>query len=136
MENRIRLSFKTGLFGLLLALISQASFAQTTHVVKGTVSDRLYQDPVIGANVILLGTTAGVITDAEGKFEFPQRLKEGDKLQFTFVGYKPATFTVGKETDEVLTIHMELDIDVMIETAVADPEIPKKARHGWIKDWF
>jgi hypothetical protein len=136
MKNHIRLTFKTALFGLLLALVSQALFAQTTHVVKGTVSDRLYQDPVIGANVVLVGTTIGTVTDAEGKFEFPQRLKEGDKIQFTFVGYKPATFTVGNETGEVLTLHMELDIDVMIETAVADPVIPRNAKKGWIKDWF
>jgi hypothetical protein len=132
MKNRIRFSFRPALLGLFVALASQASFAQTTdHVVKGTVSDRFYHEPIPGANILLVGSTVGTVTDAEGKFEFPQRLKEGDQLRFTFIGYQPATFTVGKETNEVLTLNMELDIEVMIETAVADPVIPKKK--AWLR---
>lgn len=136
MENHIRLSFKSLVLGLILALVSQASFAQTTdHVLKGTVSDRIYNEPIVGANIVLAGTTIGTVTDAEGKFEFPQKLKEGDQIKFTFIGYEPATYTIGKETDEILTVNMLLDIQVLIETAVADPVIQKK-RSWRVKDWF
>jgi len=139
MENRIRLSIKPALLGLIFAFTSTALFAQTTdHLVKGTVADHLYKDPIPGANVMLVGTTIGTVSDVDGKFEFPQRLKEGDQLKFTFVGYQPQTFTVGAQTDEILTVNIELDIEVLIECAIADPVIQKKSAKTWhsIKDWF
>jgi hypothetical protein len=126
------------LLGLILVFVSVASFAQTPgHKVKGTVSDHIYKEPIPGANILLVGTTIGTVTDTRGNFEFPQTLKEGDQLKFSSLGYQPITFTVGKETDEVLTVRIELDIEVLIETAVADPIIPKKkAWFPGIKDWF
>ena len=46
-------------------LFCVASFAQTT--VKGTVSDDSGM-PLAGANIIIDGTTTGVVTDFDGNF--------------------------------------------------------------------
>lgn len=52
--------------------------------VTGTVEDAL--GPVIGASVMIKGTSAGTITDMDGRFSL-DGVKKGDVLQISFVGY-------------------------------------------------
>lgn len=52
--------------------------------VTGTVEDAL--GPVIGASVMVKGTSAGTITDMDGRFSL-DGVKKGDVLQISFVGY-------------------------------------------------
>ncbi|MCC8152942.1 MAG: carboxypeptidase-like regulatory domain-containing protein [Tannerellaceae bacterium] len=53
------------LFSLLLCLCTTLSAQQQT--IKGTVSDT-NNDPVIGATVVLKGTTTGTTTDLDGNY--------------------------------------------------------------------
>ncbi len=70
---------------LLVALgISGAAAAQ--QVVTGVVMAEGEPDPVIGANVLVKGTTTGTITDFDGNFSLPA--KAGDVLVFSYLGYK------------------------------------------------
>lgn len=62
MGNRHRI---TALLGLLLAAVP-ALLAK--GVLKGTVRDAATGEPVMGANVVLLGTRAGASTDLDGNF--------------------------------------------------------------------
>ena len=73
-----------------------------------------------GVNVILKGTTSGTSTDADGRFEFPERLKEGDVLVFTFIGYKSQELTINKKSIGGLAVPLELcmDVDIMGEVSV------------------
>lgn len=50
-----------------LLLIASSALAQQTRQITGVVKD-VSGEPVIGANVIVKGTTAGSITDSDGKF--------------------------------------------------------------------
>ncbi|MFM7903149.1 MAG: carboxypeptidase-like regulatory domain-containing protein, partial [Bacteroidota bacterium] len=56
------------LFWLCLALDSQSSQAQV--VLKGIVKDAKTGETLIGANVVVKGTTIGAQTDFDGKFSF------------------------------------------------------------------
>jgi len=49
-------------------LISEISLAATTGKISGTVRDDENDEPLIGANVILAGTSLGAATDANGDF--------------------------------------------------------------------
>lgn len=71
------------LFGLLLSL---SAFAQQISV-KGYVKDAA-GEPVIGANVLVKGTTNGTITDLDGNFTL--NAPKGAIITVTFVGYKTA----------------------------------------------
>ena len=51
---------------MLLLLTSVCAFAQ--HTVKGTVLDKDTSEPVIGAAVVIDGTTTGTVTDFDGNF--------------------------------------------------------------------
>lgn len=56
----------------------------TQEKVTGTVEDAL--GPVIGASVMVKGTTNGVITDLEGKFSLND-VKKGDIIVISYIGY-------------------------------------------------
>ena len=62
-----------GLFLLLLGLfLSFSSYAQDI-TVKGVVKDSKFGDPIIGASVLVKGTTNGTISDMDGNFGSPDK---------------------------------------------------------------
>ena len=88
-----------GLCSLLLCASPQAALADVSHAdaveaiqqttkIKGTVIDQTGFG-VIGAAVVVKGTTNGVVTDFDGNFEI--EAKVGDVLEISYVGYKTKT---------------------------------------------
>ena len=61
-----------------------APVVQQSETATGTVMDAM--GPVIGASVVVKGTTNGVITDFDGNFSL-SNVKKGDVIQISFVGY-------------------------------------------------
>lgn len=79
------------LLAALAVLLSAAvSFGQNI-TVKGSVSDQ-QSYPVIGAAVMVPGTTNGVVTDANG--EYTIKVPANGKLQVSVIGYKIQTVDV------------------------------------------
>lgn len=76
------------LFVLSMLLFSTAIFAQGT--ITGTVTDAELQSGLPGANVVVQGTTNGVITDFDGKFTLDVNASSG-KLKISYLGYKTKT---------------------------------------------
>ena len=74
---KVLLMFIVGLF------LSVNTFAQQI-VVKGIVKDTT-GEPIIGANVIVKGTTNGTITDFDGNFLL--NANKGDIIVISFIGY-------------------------------------------------
>ncbi|MBR6841895.1 MAG: carboxypeptidase-like regulatory domain-containing protein, partial [Prevotella sp.] len=83
MKQRI-LFLMMALFGLYGQLM-----AQTT--VTGNVKDGT-GEPIIGASVIVTGTSNGTVTDFDGNFTM--KAKEGDELTISYVGYISQTVKV------------------------------------------
>lgn len=78
---------------LLVGLfLSVSAFAQQVSV-KGHVKD-VTGESVIGANVIVKGTTNGTITDLDGNFNL--NAPQGSTLVISFVGYKPVEVKAAK----------------------------------------
>ena len=72
---------------LLSALLMMCTFA---FAQQGTVTGKVIDDlgePVIGANVVVKGTTTGVITDVDGNFSLTVRDLKKDVISVSFVGY-------------------------------------------------
>ena len=77
---------KTFLLGLLCLLLGSATaFAQ----VSGTVLEASTGESVIGASVLEVGTTNGIITDFDGNFTL--NVSEGAQLEFSYMGFQPQT---------------------------------------------
>ncbi len=60
--------------------------------VTGRITDAENGDPVVGATIVIKGTTRGAVTDANG--EFSLEADEGAQLVISFVGYETQTITV------------------------------------------
>ena len=72
---------------LLSALLMMCTFA---FAQQGTVTGKVIDDlgePVIGANVIVKGTTTGIITDVDGNFSLNVSDIKKNILVISFVGY-------------------------------------------------
>jgi TonB-dependent receptor len=78
-------SLKRTLF--LIILVPIIAFGQAT--LKGTVTDISNNEPLIGVNVTIQGTSLGAATDIEGKFlifGIPERILD---IKISCVGYEP-----------------------------------------------
>ena len=91
------------------------------QVVKGVIKSEEDQLPMPGTNVYLKGSTVGIATDENGKFEFPVKLKEGDVLVFSFIGFDSQEYVIPKKVTEEIGIPMMLSsVTMMGEIAVDD----------------
>jgi hypothetical protein len=79
----------------------------TSRVVTGTVVDET-GIPLPGANVIIRGTQTGVQTDFDGNFSI--EVKQGDVLEFSFLGYKTETITISESIMFKITMLVDEDV--------------------------
>ena len=92
---------------------------QQQATIKGTVVDS-NGEPVIGASVVIEGTTTGTITDIDGVFML--NCQPGTKLQISFIGY--TTKTVPAKAD--MKVVMEDDSQMLQEVQVVAYGVQKK----------
>jgi TonB-linked SusC/RagA family outer membrane protein len=85
-----RWKYAAALILVLLMYYPLRSHAQVT--VTGTVRDSVTSEPVVGASVLLRGTTNGTQTDINGKFTLSAAT--GSLLIIRYVGYKEQQVTV------------------------------------------
>ena len=78
------LMFKVLLMLMVGCFLSIDAFAQQM-TVKGLVKDTT-GEPIIGANVVVKGTTNGTITDFDGNFQL--NANKGDIIVISFIGYQ------------------------------------------------
>ena len=95
---------------LLLGSIS--AFAQT-KTVTGTVTDAA-NEPLIGASVLVQGTSTGTITDMDGKYSIS--VTPEDVLVFSYVGMTTQSIKVGAQS--IINVTLKEDSQVLAETVV------------------
>ena len=94
--------------------------AETQPVtVTGRVTDANEQ-PVIGASVIVRGTTLGVSTDTEGRFTLEVPAPAASQaLEVSYLGYETATIPVGSRTSFAVTLQeSSSEIESVVVTAL------------------
>lgn len=108
---------KRNLLKVLSIMLLTMLFATQTKAqeitVTGTVNDSF--GPVIGASVLVKGTTNGCITDLDGKFTLSNVSAKGT-LVVSFVGYK--TLEIPVNNQKVFTIDMKEDAQQLQEVTV------------------
>lgn len=72
--------------GILMTFVCLPTFAQEAKTVKGSVVDE-NGEPIIGATVVVNGTSKGTITDIDGKFSISVPAK--GKLKISYIGCSP-----------------------------------------------
>ncbi len=92
---------KSVMMSVVFTMGSIAAFAQT-KTVSGTIVDD-FGDPVLGANVVIVGTTTGVTTDIDGNFSL-SGVPENAQLKVTFIGYASQIVSVAGQSKISVTI--------------------------------
>lgn len=102
--------------------IKRGGVKQQSKKIIGTVVDATGM-PVIGANVMVKGTTNGTITDMDGKFSL--EVEDGVVLQVSYIGFANQEIKVGNQTS--LSIAMKEDAEALDELVVVGYGVQKKA---------
>ena len=110
--ERLNLRFcRTFLILLLGLFVSVGAFAQKISVT-GVVKDQTGL-PIIGGNVMVKGSTTGVITDVDGKFTISAN--KGDILVISYVGF---TTQEVQASEKQLNIILKEDTEMLDEVVV------------------
>jgi TonB-dependent starch-binding outer membrane protein SusC len=108
-------------FMLLLAFSFQFSLAQE-KTITGAVTEGGLALP--GATVSVKGTKNNTLTDFDGKYSI--KAKQGDVLEFSFVGLKTKSVTVS--SSNTINVSMESDVTVLGEVVVLGYSSEKKEK--------
>lgn len=100
---------------------AEPSVVQQTDVVKGQVTDETGL-PVIGAGVMVKGTTQGTITDVDGNYFLD--VQKGQVLVFSSIGYVDSEVTVGDS--KVINVVLTTDNELLDEVVVVGYGVQKK----------
>lgn len=98
-------------FALLIIFTGLFSFAASAQekTITGKITDKKTKQPLIGANVVVKGTTTGTTTDLDGKFSIKVDVTNPVKLEISYVGYEKLEAEVNSSTTT-----LDLAMNVMI----------------------
>ena len=97
-----------------------AQWAQQANTVEGIVTDA-NGEPIIGASIVIKGTTNGTITDLDGKFSLPNAT---GTLVVSYIGYKTQEIVLNGQKQ--LKIVMQEDSEILEEVVVVGYGTVKK----------
>jgi len=102
-------------------LMAGQLFAQS-GAIKGRITDNK-QEPLIGASVVVKGTSKGTITDADGSFSL--QVNQGETVTFSYIGYLPQEMVIRDFIP--LTVVLQEDLQGMEEVVIIGYQTVKKA---------
>jgi len=106
-----------------MLLFCGLAFSQTT--ITGSVVDDNSQ-PIPGANIIIVGTSTGTVTDFDGNFSLTTNLNPPFKLQGSSVGFETVILevAVARSNDQIInfTLNEGTSLDEVVISASRTPE--------------
>ncbi|MEE4175951.1 MAG: TonB-dependent receptor [Bacteroides sp.] len=115
MKNQINI-----LFFVLLALVASGLRAQD-NLLRGVVmesqahGDHFHLQPLVGANLVWLGTTQGAATDMEGRFVLEKPALLPHALVVSYIGYESDTLTItGTDTEVSVVLETARQLDEVV----------------------
>lgn len=115
------MSVRRFLFFLLLAVTSTMAWAQGN--VSGKVVDAT-GEPVIGASVVVKGTSMGTVTDIDGNFSIPNAPRNAN-LEISYVGFK--TQSVSMSGKNSVSVTLQEDRQMLDDVVVVGYGVQKKS---------
>ncbi len=120
-DGKAEYSTSTG--GIVTLRMAAAVQSKEVKRVSGTVLDK-NGEPVIGAYVLIQGTTTGTATDADGKYELD--VPSNASLEFSLMGMKDAVVPVNGKA--VVDVVMEEDSELLDDVVVTAMGIKKERK--------
>ena len=109
------------LFLLMLAVTSTMAWAQGN--VSGKVVDAT-GEPVIGASVVVKGTSTGAVTDIDGNFSIPNVARNAN-LEISYIGFKTQSVSVSGKN--AINVTLQEDRQMLDDVVVVGYGVQKKS---------
>ena len=101
-----------------IIIFNRPKSTSSSVLIGGKVSD-VGGAPIIGATVLVKGTTNGVSTDADGRFTLTIASPATAQLEISYLGYEPQTLAVGNRTSfEITLAESASEIESVVVTAL------------------
>ncbi len=110
---------KTLLSSFFLVFFIISVFSQRA-LLRGTVTDAANNEPLVGASVVVKGTTLGVVTDIDGTYQL-ELTKGNYDIAVSFVGY--ATVESNKDVQSDLTYDVTMTSSMSLQEVVVSADI-------------
>ena len=104
----------TGMMALLIALFAPFALMAQEITVSGTITSSDDGFTMPGVSIIVVGTTTGTSSDFDGNYSITAN--QGDKLQFSFMGYATQTIAV---TSPIINVVLSPDAMALDEIVVS-----------------
>ena len=95
---------------------------QQSKKISGIITDEK-GEPIIGANIAVVGTTIGIISDMDGKYDL--EVPEGAEVKVSYIGYNPQSFKVTQKSS--YNIVLKEDSEMIDEVVVVGYGTIKKS---------
>ncbi len=115
--------YKFWILFLLSSISGTANLLAQSYTYTGTITDAVTDEPIPFANVFFVGSTAGGMTDFDGKYKITVNTKP-DTIAVSVLGYKTAHKPVGVATTQTINFKLERDAYNLQEIVVLPGENP------------
>ncbi|MCC8154733.1 MAG: SusC/RagA family TonB-linked outer membrane protein [Tannerellaceae bacterium] len=103
-----------------IVLLAQSSTQQNRKITGQVIDEN--GEAIIGANVVVKGTTNGTITDIDGNFSL--EITSGTQLQISYIGYHPREIAITANSSYL--IKLTEDTQILDEVVVVGYGVQKK----------
>jgi TonB-dependent receptor len=100
--------FKTIFTLIIVFLLSQIVWSQTFKI-SGKITDKATNEPLIGANVFLVGTSLGAASDMDGNYLISNVIAGSYTLKVSYIGYKTDTVNIDLTKGQQLIENFKLE---------------------------
>ena len=98
----------------LLFLSCSFLYAQEEVTVKGTVTSVDDGEPILGANIVVLGTKKGTSTDFDGNYSI--KVNSGEIIQISYLGFVTKTITYSNQ--KIIDVQLSEDSNQLDEIVI------------------
>lgn len=102
----------TAILFTLLFSISMSNASTVYTFCSFHVQDKTTKDPIVGASIIIKGTSKSAITDTEGDASI-DKLNPSDVFEVSYIGYKSFSDIVGTNHSTRFIIELEPDDTIL-----------------------
>ena len=116
---------------LLLSLINVMlvmSFAYSQRTITGTITDDA-GEPLIGANLLVKGTTIGTVTDFDGSFSIDVP-EDRDVLVVSYTGFETQEVSIGEGNTLDIILSEGVELDEIVVTGLGIKREKKALGYG------
>ena len=107
----------------VVVLLQKEAVNQKTKTITGTIVDQS-GEPVIGASIVVKGTSNGTITDIDGNYTLTN-VPENSTINISYIGYQPLTYPASSK--ELTKVTLKEDSEMLDEVVVVGYGTTKKA---------